>query len=51
MLFKNLQAVIEDAVLDDDKLIRVQGVRDGKEYVLYEAWSSDDELVLSLIHI
>ena len=48
MLFKNLQAVIEDAFLDDDKLIRVQGVRDGKEYVLYEAWSSDDELVLSV---
>ena len=48
MLFKNLQAVIEDAVLEDDKLIRVQGVRDGKEYVLYEAWSSDDELVLSV---
>ena len=48
MLFKNLQAVIEDAVLDDDKLIRVQGVRDGKEYVLYEAWSSDDELVISV---
>ena len=48
MLFKNLQAVIEDAFLDDDKLIRVQGVRDGKEYVLYEAWASDDELVLSV---
>ena len=48
MLFKNLQAVIEDAFLDDDKLIRVQGVRDGKEYILYEAWSSDDELVLSV---
>lgn len=48
MLFKNLKAVIDDAILEDDKLIRVQGVRDGKEYVLYEAWSSDDELVLSV---
>ena len=48
MLFETLQRVIEDSCYDDEKIIRVQGVRDGKEYVLYEAWSSDGELVLSV---
>ena len=48
MKLENLKNVIEDNYTDEEKIIRVQGVRDGKEYVLYEAWSSDDELVLSV---
>ena len=45
MKLEVLKRVIEDNYTDDEKIIRVQGVRDGREFVLYEAWSGDDELV------
>ncbi len=48
MKLEVLKRVLEDNYTDDEKIIRVQGVRDGKNYVLYEAWSGDDELVLSV---
>lgn len=48
MKLEVLKRVIEDNYTDDEKIIRVQGVRDGREFVLYEAWSGDDELVLSV---
>ena len=48
MLFEHLKNAIDNSCADDEKLIRVQGVRDGRTFVIYEAWTSRDEFVISV---
>ena len=48
MLFEHLKNAIDNSYADDEKLIRVQGVRDGRSFVIYEAWTSGDEFVISV---
>jgi hypothetical protein len=48
MLFEHLKNAIDNSYADDEKLIRVQGVRDGRTFVIYEAWTSGDEFVISV---
>lgn len=50
MLFEQLKNAIDNSYADDEKLIRVQGVRDGRNFVIYEAWTNtaDDEFVISI---